>query len=347
MFDKIDIRIRKSKFCGMIILKESIGVAIFTVKYDMKKRGLSTLFKHKILTILAEERGNWDYDNLSKYLIDYKFDISPAVMQKYQNDQEVKEILGEMLKDTCFFTIDNNKSKRYCGENQYIKCIIPVYILSFLKKLFISTLVYKAQKMKIPQGEAVEFEFDTNKKIVLLSDLQLYKPLNNPFFEYARNAASSMSVEAIGLENYSFDKSEGVKDFYNVKLMSKWKEVNYLEKEKAIDDKPGVYMLYDENNNTFYVGKAIKLKERIIQHQKNINDPIPNFTHYRYSVISGEYYEFLFLIENAAIHDSAWILDMPKATNYTPALAEKCSGKGKSLNDCLMVNTQEHQTRKQ
>jgi hypothetical protein len=77
------------------------------------------------------------------------------------------------------------------------------------------------------------------------------------------------------------------------------------------------------------------------------NDPIPSFTHYRYSVISGEYYEFLYLIENAAIHDAAWILNMPKATKFTPSLAEECSKIGISLNDCKLVNTQDHQTRRQ
>ena len=137
-----------------------------------------------------------------------------------------------------------------------------------------------------------------------------------------------------------------MKDFYDPRYVSKWKEVKYLGKETAINDKPGVYMLYDENNNTFYLGKAIKLKERLIQHQKS-DTPIPSFTHYRYSVVSGEYYEFLFLIENAAIHDSAWILNMPKATKYTPALAEKCTSMGKNLNDCRMMNSHEHQTRKQ
>ena len=41
----------------------------------------------------------------------------------------------------------------------------------------------------------------------------------------------------------------------------------------------------------------------MLQHEKNINgnDPIPEFTHYRYTVISYEYYEFLYLIENAAL----------------------------------------------
>jgi hypothetical protein len=48
------------------------------------------------------------------------------------------------------------------------------------------------------------------------------------------------------------------------------------------------------------------------------------------------------LIENAAIHDSAWLLDMPKAQKFTPLLVKICKG---SLTECKMVNTHEYQTR--
>lgn len=209
-----------------------------------------------------------------------------------------------------------------------------------------STIVYQAQGVKIPQYETIQFTFDTNDGgTVNITDLDVYVPDNNPFYQYAKNAVSSLSVEAIGLKQFSIEKDNKVKDFYNLIQTTKWKKVALLDKETGIDDKAGVYMLYDENENIFYVGKAIKLKSRIIQHKKNANgnDPIPNFTHYRYSVISGEYYEFLYLIENAAIHDCAWLLDMPKAQKFTPSLAKS----GYGIDKCKMVNTAEHQTRTQ
>lgn len=84
--------------------------------------------------------------------------------------------------------------------------------------------------------------------------------------------------------------------------------------------------------------------------QKNPNDSIPNFTHYRYTVISYEYYEFLYLIENAAIHDIAWILNMPDAKRCTPSLSEKIKKTIDSnikLEDCTMVNNLEYQTKQQ
>lgn len=324
-------------------------MACFIVTYNMKERGLSTLFKHKIFTIDAKERVDWDYSNLQQYLGNYEFCVSNNVFEKFKENKEVEKILKEMLEDKCHFKVDNNKSPRYSGNKQYIKCIIPVYILEFFKKLFISTLVFDAENTVIPESESITFRFDTGNKTVTIADLELYMPSGNPYYIYARNAASSLSVEAIGLENYCIENTKDIKDFYNLNQISKWKDANQLKDEKGIEGKAGIYMLYDKKANTFYIGKAIKLKDRILCHKNNStgNDPIPNFTHYRYSVISGEYYEFLYLIENAAIHDAAWILNMPKATKFTPSLAEECLKNEISINNCKMVNTQEHQTRKQ
>lgn len=51
------------------------------------------------------------------------------------------------------------------------------------------------------------------------------------------------------------------------------------------------------------------------------NDPIPDFTHYRYSVISGEHYEFLYLIENAAIHDAEMDSQHAKSIQIYPIVS--------------------------
>lgn len=324
-------------------------MAKYTVTYNAQDRGLPTLFKYKRFTINSAERDDWDYNNLEQYLINYEFSISPEVMQKYAKDAEITEVLTEMVQEKSCFSVDNNKSKRYSGRNQYIRCVIPVSILRFLKKLFVSTLVYDAEGMELKEKEFMKFEFDTEQKTVVMVDLHLYIPHENPYYKYAKNAVSSLSIEAIGLENYAIGGDKAVKDFYDTRAVSGWKEAKKLEKETAIEDKAGVYMLYDANHNLFYVGKAIRLKERMLQHRKNPNrnDPIPDFTHYRYSVINGEYYEFLYLIENAAIHDGAWLLNMPNAKNYTAPLAKEVSKKGKHMEDIYMVNTQEHQTRKQ
>jgi len=186
-------------------------------------------------------------------------------------------------------------------------------------------------------------EFDTDKKAVEIIDIHVYEPIDNPFFKYDRNAVDSLSVEAIGIGQFSVENEKGIKDFYDRSRMSSWKERDQLDKESGIANRAGVYMLYDKNANTFYVGKGNNIKERIIQHTKNPNDPIPNFTHYRYSVVLPEYFEFLYLIENAAIHDFAWVLDMPTAREYTPSLVKVV--KTANLSSCRMVNDVEHQTR--
>lgn len=318
----------------------------------MDDKGLTTFFKYKLFTIPKETHKEWNYTAINEKGLEakFKFCVSNEILDQYKNqDTAVYSILTEMVEQDAYLTIKNNKGQRYDENDQYIKCSVPEILLPYIKKLFVSTLVFKAENCEIPSPEIIEFEFDTTTASVNISKLLLYQPKENPYYKYAQNSVASLSVEAIGLGQYSIDKSGAVKDFYNFKQMSKWKEAKELKKENLIGDKAGIYMLYNINLNTFYVGKAIKLKERILQHQKNIsgNDPIPEFTHYRYSVISGEYYEFLYLIENAAIHDCAWIIDMPNAQNISPSLTKKIKEKSVGLNECKMVNTLEHQTRKQ
>lgn len=317
----------------------------FVIEYDMKKRGLPTLFKHQYFTIDAKERKSWDYTNLNIYMGDYELKVSHIVMDKFSENQSVFDTLKDLDESKAKFTISQNNGQRYSGEKQYIKCRITKYVLKTFKKIFISTLVYESENIEIPETEKIVFEFDTDNKVVEIIDIKVYEPNDNPYYKYARNAVDSLSVEAIGLSQYSVESEKSVKDFYDRSQMSQWKERKNLKNESEIASKAGVYMLYDEKNNTFYVGKGIHLKERMIQHTKNSNDPIPNFTHYRYSVISPEYYEFLYLIENSAIHDFAWLLDMPAAKKYTPSLIRKV--KSADLSACCMVNTAEHQTRKQ
>ena len=317
----------------------------FIISYNTKKRGLPTLFKHQYFTINKSERRNWNYNNLEHYLGDYTLIVSDVVKSKYINNDVVTGVLQELHDSDAKFKVTKNNSQRYFGTKQYIKCRIPKYILKQMKKIFISTLVYESEAIELPEDEYINFEFDDDNKIVSVVDLKIYEPKDNPFLKYARNAVDSLSVEAIGLSKYSVEKEKGIKDFYDRNQMTQWRERKYLGKESEIASKAGIYMLYDKNKNYFYIGKAKQLKERITQHTKDSKDPIQNFTHYRYSVISQEYFEFLYLIENSAIHDFAWLLDMPNAKKYTPSLVKKF--KFIKLSSCRMVNTAEHQTRKQ
>lgn len=87
--------------------------------------------------------------------------------------------------------------------------------------------------------------------MVEIVDIKVYEPIDNPYYKYARNAVGSLSVEAIGINQYSVESEKGIKDFYDRTRMSAWKERKNLEKESEIASKAGVYMLYDEKNNSF------------------------------------------------------------------------------------------------
>ena len=138
--------------------------------------------------------------------------------------------------------------------------------------------------------------------------------------------------------------------------ISDWKESSFLftrngnkitdnGEDDALAGVPGVYMLYDAESNEFYVGKAKNLRKRIIEHAENAdgNDPIPNFTHYRYSPINGKYMEFLYLIENAAIHDCAMLIRMHGAETLNMPLVDIAASNGNTLDKCKIVNTAQFQ----
>lgn len=325
----------------------------FKVEIVIDGKGLKTLFMYKIFTIPKYIHKNWNYKEITKNGLEMKFKlgIAPAVLKSFSQDHDIFPVLNELYEQESFFTIQNNKGLRYDETNQYIKCVIPEEVLRYFKQLFVSTIVYQAENMQIPDCEKIEFEFNTQDYTVNISNLSLFRPKENPYYKYAKNAASSLSVEAIGLEQFSIEKSKKLKNFYDFSKMSQWKEREKLYKDDAIADKAGIYMLYDCKKNNFYVGKAVKLQERMLQHEKNINgnDPIPEFTHYRYTVISYEYYEFLHLIENAAIHDIGWILNMPTAKRITPSLSKKLKviNSNTMIDDCTMVNNLEYQTKQQ
>ncbi len=324
-------------------------MSTFKIHLDMQERGITTVFKWHRFTVDAKIHKEWK--QIEDYLMDYRLVVSDNVIKNASKDS--MEILNDLKDNSCIiFSVELNKGERYLvpGKTPYIRCVFSKAFLEFVKRLFISTIVYESRGMRLPEDkhETIDFEFDTEKGIVTMTDLHLYEPVDDPFFAYARNAVYTLSVESIGIGDYSNSDDAKVKDFYNWNSISAWKKRETILKgksEEALEGKAGIYMLYDMNKNEFYVGKARNLKERIIQHAKNVsgNDPIPDFTHYRYSVINMEYFEFLYLIENAAIHDCAMLIDMPNATKLNKSLVNLSTKKGKVLSDCKMVNTHERQ----
>ena len=317
----------------------------FICNLDLQEIGLPTLFKWHRFTVDAKTHKLWH--NYNEYLGCYSLKIADSIYT--QVSQNTSEILKELSYIETTFSVEKNQSKRYENKTPYIRCVFDKALLEFIKRIFISTIVYAAKDIPLPENEheTLEFLFDTEKKTVTITNIHVYEP-DDPYYEYAKNAVYTLSVEAIGLGDYSMPDDDKIKDFYNWEKISGWKkrdEIFNENKNSALAGKAGIYMLYDSNSNEFYVGKGKNLLNRIQQHAKNANgnDPIPNFTHFRYSIINMEYYEFLYLIENSASHDCAMILKMPNAQKFTKPLLNVAIQNSKSLDDCKIVNTHERQ----
>jgi len=324
-------------------------MSTFICSLDLQEIGLPTLFKWHRFTVDANMHKQWgDYN---EYLREYEMMIAPSVYD--QVSKNTANILAELASNKIMFSVQKNKAERYEGKTPYIRCVFDRVLLEYIKRLFISTIVYAAKGKAFPENEheTIEFTFDTVKGTVTITSIHVYEP-DDPYYEYAKNAVYTLSVEAIGLGEYSMPDDNKIKDFYNWDNISSWKKRSFIFDDKAnsaLAGKAGVYMLYDDDKNELYVGKAINLLERIKQHADNVdgNDPIPDFTHFRYSIINMEYYEFLYLIENAAIHDCAMILDMPKASKLNKPLVKIVEKSGKTLDKCSIVNTHERQRKKE
>lgn len=300
------------------------------------------LFNYRYISVNKTISDRIGIERLEHYLGKYRLCVSENVVEKFRKTGHY-ELLEELNSGEEVMEM-MNPAHTY---KLYMRCLLSVKTVNILKKLFVSTLVYNAEKMKCPLTESITIEFDVEKRTATISDLSLYMPRNDPFYRYARNAASILSTEAIGLDGYCSEKTHKIKNFYDSSKMTPWKAYEYLEREKNISDMPGIYMLYDSASNEVYIGKAKRLKERIEQHTKTPSDYMCNFTHYRYSAICDEYFEFLYLIENAAIHDAAQIVEMTNAKNYTSSLASLVKKTGNSLDECRLVNRVECQTKKQ
>lgn len=149
--------------------------------------------------------------------------------------------------------------------------------------------------------------------------------------KYAREAATRTSFDSIFLMDDNKPEKK-VKTFY--KKVSPWYERSKLDElEKQIQNNGEdiynvIYMLYNKEDNSIYVGKADRLITRLKQHENNplLSEPMPVFTHFRYSIITEGYEDYIYIIENSAIHDLACIFNMPKAKTYRYPLSKICNG---------------------
>ena len=325
------------------------------IKFQITKKNVTTFFckDWRLLTVPKDQCSEFQFDDAKDSEWKLTFRVSEALLEKFQATPSAHHILsnlaercgGERDPETVRL-INKRHTTLYTSGKEEKSSIMQVKLSPFLAEcmlpLFFSSYVnfepiLRAEKGKKRdaakaafenriagfQTESFTFTFDLTKSTVTLTDVDLFEPKTpDPYLEYARAAAGMTSVEAV-LPYQSGEKASDGKPqgFYDVSQMSPWRERSLLNKEKKEkSDLPGIYMLYDQKNNQFYVGVGTKVLTRIEQHgsQQNESEPIPNWTHYRYTPVREQYYLMLYLIESAAIHDCAWIFS-------TPNLNVKCS----------------------
>ena len=97
----------------------------------------------------------------------------------------------------------------------------------------------------------------------------------------------------------------------------------------GLPDQPNVlYMLFDKDNNEFYIGEAKKLKTRLTQDRPEI----PNWTHFRYSVLPPELSPFRVQLERMVIRDFASILPSSKI-GFDSIKISECQFKNKKIDN--------------
>ena len=310
--------------------------------------------------------------------------VDHKVKDKYKEYPSVVRLLErietECLNETLEFqfrrnAISKNKySYEELGQTNYrntMKCKFPPLLHEYMVPLFIASIVNYQEIMKAKgdekrnlktsfqnmienfKNESFTFTLKVENAIATatLTDLDLYKSKGNPFVEYARNSMIQTSVShVLGKEIFESNKEERIENFYNYDTIKDWQPIELLKEIEVGKCKNVIYMLYDEKADPprFYVGQALDLRTRLEQHLAKETDPIKNFTHFRYTMLNDSYDNYIYYIENAAIHDCAAILNMPNRKKLKKSLQEyihsdSVSG---SIENVIMVNTAEHQTRK-
>lgn len=228
--------------------------------------------------------------------------------------------------------------------NYYIT-IFSRGLSGLLQQLFISTLVFAECGEKWPEGiekESFVFQFDTELKKATLVEINIYNP-DNPFQKYMRK-----SMRIVRRYTSQETKDNDVIDYYIDNKITQWDKYDkkeFEEQMKREDNTLGIYMLYDSSRGYFYVGKAEQVYSRMQQHRDS-NELIKDFDYYRYSLVDPIYYEDIFLIENAAIHDCAMLFHMIGNKDYGEKSLSLMLPDGKDIKDVTMVNSVKKQSKR-
>ena len=271
-----------------------------------------------------------------------RVDYELVLGEKLQED--VSNIIIDALKDSINSDMVIQFRRRKKGESFQYDFVFNNCLIKAFKKIFISSIAYSNADYVLDSDnqESIVFFIDVDSRTVTIEEVKRFIPQNNPFYDYLKLNTNSVKYSLL----VSSENNDGViedkelKDFYDYDNCSRWFTRNEL---KLAPTKPGIYMLYHCDRNEIYIGKAINIRYRLENHQREPKDYIKDYTHFRYTLINEEYLPFLFLIENASIHDLACLLNMPKGKNLIYPLVRMFSKI--DLKECAIKNKVEHQTK--
>ena len=347
------------------------------IKFVLDENNISTFANPgwRLLTVpegnklSLTESADFEFDfSVDQNLISSKTGIVKKTLEDIQNNCKNCKILFQ-------FRLQERQKKEYTYEqldqeekyNKVMKCKIPQQLHEYLMPIFVASVVnYKDILREVGSEKSVikknftnvvsnfineSFTLRMDSQNAVLVDVEYFEDENNPFLEYARNSIRNTSLEnVVGRDIFkelkSTDENDKLENFYDYSTVKDWRPVEELKDIGVGDCRNVIYMLYDENNESFYVGKAEDLKSRLVAHQMKEDDPIPNFTHFRYTILNEQYAQYILFIENAAIHDCAAILNMQKRKKLKMSLQEhiKAGSIGGDIHEVVMVNDMEHQT---
>ena len=305
--------------------------------FSINNNNATTLFSHKEISIPTKYTG--DYSISKPGLGYYKFSVDNELIELAPNEY-IKRALQDInsMPELSVIRIEGHGNPFVkTGEYDQYLFKISEYLEKKMEIIFWISYANWKQNMGI---EAESFEIETTcvyamdgSKIkvidatALMIGIDWRYPTDDPFCNMAIKSAYYCGANMIAAAGQYMIGEESL-DFYQINepaTCTSWKSLSELEDEEEQENV--IYMLYDENRMHLYVGRADRLKERLLQHREKVDDPIPEFTHYRFSKLQDIYYKYSYLIEDAAIHDIGWIFKMSKSSHFHCSLQEEIEKK--------------------
>jgi len=280
-----------------------------------RKKVDRSLFHEKGFTVVKFAEKWWDlsliYPNISNSRKDKK-----------------NEILIEFEESTylAHITLQNSKSRkgtyRVFYNQDLADALKEKFLMTFMRDLEHQIGDYDSDAENrisieevIPFSEFLDIEFDAENKRFILTAHYTHLPTFPNLFS---KILDSTVLKSISLELEGKLESRVVK--------SKWYQKSEL---LGLPDQPNVlYMLFDKDNSEFYIGEAKKLKTRLTQDRPEI----PNWTHFRYSVLPPELSPFRVQLERMVIRDFASILPSSKL-GFDSIKISECQFKNKKIDN--------------